>query len=350
VVLGQADFTTDTSGPPAATMSLPGQITVGNSGNLYVADDGNCRVIRFEAPFSNAMSADLVLGQPNLNLNSCPTIVSATSLGNSIPLGDGVFGISGIRVAFDSGGDLWMADTDYHRVLEYKPPFTNAMAAMLAIGQADLNSGSPNQGGSAPTDATLLAPGGLAFDLTGNLWIVDHGNCRVLEFKPPFSTGMAARLVLGQMDFTHGLPNQAGTAGANTFNEPLGAIFDSSGNLWVADSLNNRILEFQAPSTTNVRASLVVGQVDFTHGLTNQAGTNRTSATLANPYEVTFDSSGRLFVSDSQNNRTLMFAPPFSNGLNASLVIGRADFTSAVTAMTAAGVNFPFGVIAASAH
>jgi NHL repeat len=350
LVLGQTSFTIETSGTTANTMFYPGAIALDNAGSLYVADNANCRVIRFAPPFSNGMSASLVFGQPNLNSGSCPTIVSATSLGKSIPLGNGVFGISNISGVFDSGGDFWVADTDYHRVLEYKPPFTNGMAAVLAIGQLDLSSGSPNQGGSTPTDATLLAPDGLAFDPTGNLWIVDRGNCRVLEFKPPFATGMAANMALGQVDFTHGLPNQGGAAGANALNDAMGATFDSAGNLWVADALNHRVLEFQAPFTTNMNASLVLGQVDFTHGLPNQGGTILTSATLDNPHEVRFDSSGRLFVSDSQNDRTLMFAPPFSNGMNASLVIGQADFASAVKATTAAGVNFPFGVIAASAH
>ena len=350
VVLGQVAFTTESSGTTASTMFFPGAITVDNAGHLYVADVGNCRVIRFDAPSAIGMSADLVFGQPNLNSGSCPTIVSATSLGKSISLGNNVFGISLINIVSDSGGGLWVADSENHRVLEYKPPFTNGMAAVLAIGQEDLNSGNANEGGLAPTDATLLAPFGLAFDPAGNLWIVDHGNCRVLEFKPPFTTGMAASLVLGQADFAHGAPDAGGSVGTNTLNEPLGANFDRSGNIWVADALNNRVLEFQAPFTTDMNASLVLGQVDFTHGMANQGGTVRTSATLNNPHEVTFDSSGRLFVSDSGNDRILMFAPPFSNGMHAGLVIGQADFASAVTATTAAGMNFPFGMIAASAH
>jgi sugar lactone lactonase YvrE len=350
LVLGQTSFTTETSGTTANTLFYPGAIALDSAGSLFVADAGNCRVIRFDAPFSTGMSADLVFGQPNLTSGSCPTSVSATSLGESIPLGNGVFGIPVISVVSDSSGDLWVADSEFHRVLEYKPPSSNGMAAVLAIGQVDLNSGSPNQGGSTPTDATLLIPVGLAFDPSGNLWIVDHGNSRVLEFKPPFSTGMAASMVLGQVGFNHGSPNQGGATGANTLNYTLGATFDAAGSLWVADALNHRVLEFQAPFTTNMNASLVLGQVDFTHGLSNQGGTTLTSATLNNPHEVTFDSSGRLFVSDSQNDRALMFAPPFSNGMNASLVIGQADFASAVKATTAAGVNFPIGVIAASAH
>ncbi|HEV7676236.1 MAG TPA: NHL repeat-containing protein [Candidatus Angelobacter sp.] len=261
-----------------------------------------------------------------------------------------MFGIPVMNVATDSSGDLWVADFEYHRVLEFKPPFSNGMAAVLAIGQMDLNSGAPNQGGAGPTDTSLLAPAGLAFDPAGNLWIVDRGNCRVLEFEPPFATGMAASLVLGEPDFTHDLPNEGGSAGANTLNQPLGAAFDSSGNLWVADALNNRVLEFKTPFTSNMNASVVLGQVDFNHGLANQGGTVRSSATLSNPHELTFDSSGGIFVTDSQNDRTLMFAPPFNNGMGASLAIGQNDFASAANATTAAGVNFPYGVIATSIH
>jgi hypothetical protein len=146
------------------------------------------------------------------------------------------------------------------------------------------------------------------------------------------------------------LPNEGGSAGANTLNQPLGAAFDSSGNLWVADALNNRVLEFKTPFTSNMNASVVLGQVDFNHGLANQGGTVRSSATLSNPHELTFDSSGGIFVTDSRNDRTLMFAPPFNNGMGASLAIGQNDFASAANATTAAGVNFPYGVIATSIH
>jgi len=350
MVLGQTSFSGETSGTSANTMSSPGSITMDRGGNLYVTDDANCRVLQFIPPFTDGMSASLVLGQPSLNAGVCPTNVSATSLGKSIPIGVGVFGVPVISVATDSSGDLWVADSEYHRVLEYKPPFSDGMAAVLAIGQMDLYSGSPNQGGLDPTDSTLQSPDGLAFDPTGNLWIVDHGNSRVLEFKPPFATGMAACLVLGQADFTHNSPNQGGSAGANTFSDPMGATFDSSGNLWVADALNNRVLEFRAPFTTNMNSSVVLGQVDFNHGWAIHVGKVRTSATLAIPHELTFDSSGSLFVSDSQNNRTLMFAPPFTSGMNASLVIGQTDFASAATATTATGLAFPYGVIAVSTH
>jgi hypothetical protein len=322
-------------------MNAPAAIAMDSAGNLYVAENGNCRVTQFAPPFSNGMSASVVFGQPNLSTGNCAASISAGSLGGA-GIGDEVFG-----VILDSSGDLWVADSGSNRVLEYKPPLSNGMAATLAIGQANLTSGSANQGGAAPTNATLNDPGYPVFDSSGNLWIADFFNNRMLEFKPPFATGMAASVVLGQADFTSGSPNQGGAVGANTLGGADGAAFDSSGNLWMADPNNNRVLEFKPPFTTNMTASLVLGQVNLTSGNPNQGGAGPTSATLNFPQQVSFDSSGRLFVNDSGNSRTLVFAPPFSNGMNASLVIGQADFTSATPATTAAGQNSPTGVITA---
>ena len=341
VVLGQANLTTATAGTTASTMNAPAAIAMDSAGNLYVAENGNCRVTQFAPPFSNGMSASVVFGQPNLSTGNCAASISAGSLGGA-GIGDEVFG-----VILDSSGDLWVADSGSNRVLEYKPPLSNGMAATLAIGQANLTSGSANQGGAAPTNATLNDPGYPVFDSSGNLWIADFFNNRMLEFKPPFATGMAASVVLGQADFTSGSPNQGGAVGANTLGGADGAAFDSSGNLWMADPNNNRVLEFKPPFTTNMTASLVLGQVNLTSGNPNQGGAGPTSATLNFPQQVSFDSSGRLFVNDSGNSRTLVFAPPFSNGMNASLVIGQADFTSATPATTAAGQNSPTGVITA---
>ena len=345
VVLGQTNFTTATAGTTASTMNAPSAAAMDSAGNLYVAENSNCRVTQFKSPFSNGMSASLVFGQPGLNTGNCAASISASSLGGA-GTGDEVFG-----VIADSSGNLWVADSGSNRVVEYKPPFSNGMVATLAIGQANLTSGSANQGGAAPTNATLYDPGNPVFDSSGNLWIPDFVNARMLEFKPPFATGMAASVVLGQANFTSGNPNQSvvqGAApGANTLSGTDGAAFDSSGNLWMADANNNRVLEFVPPFTTNMAASLVIGQVNLTSGLANQGGAGPTSATLNFPQQVSFDSSGRLFVNDDGNNRTLVFAPPFSNGMNASFVIGQADFTSATPATTAAGQNSPTGVITA---
>jgi len=72
----------------------------------------------------------------------------------------------------------------------------------------------------------------------------------------------------------------------------------------VPNANNNRVLEFKPPFATGMAASVVVGQADFNHGSSNQGGGRPTSATLNCPHQVAFDSSGRLLVTDSLNNRT----------------------------------------------
>jgi len=62
-----------------------------------------------------------------------------------------------------------------------------------------------------------------------------------------FSNGPSANLVIGQSDLTTG----TGSTSQTGLTRPMDSIFDSSGNLWVADGNNNRILEFKAPSATH---------------------------------------------------------------------------------------------------
>ena len=94
-----------------------------------------------------------------------------------------------------------------------------------------------------------------------NLWVVDTGNSRVLEYKTPFSTGEAASLVIGQSSFTS---SDFADTNSTGLSYPTGLAFDSGGNLWVADQGNDRVLEYKAPFSTHEAASLVIGQPSFT--------------------------------------------------------------------------------------
>ncbi len=81
-----------------------------------------------------------------------------------------------------------------------------------------------------------------------------------LAFVSAFQNGQNASLVIGQPNFTSGSEggNQSG------FSSAVAASFDSSGNLWVADSNDNRILEFRAPFSNGENASAVIGEANFT--------------------------------------------------------------------------------------
>ena len=318
-VLGQADFTSNNSVTSATGLDYPIKAIADSSGNLWVADCDNNRVVEYKTPFSNGMAATTVLGEPDMNTSTGGT--SATTL--SCPSG----------LVFDRQGNLWVSDYDNSRIVEFKAPFSNGMAASVALGQPDLNSG------SCATSATALCfPWeGIAFDSKGNLFVGDYGNCRIVEYKAPFTTGMAASIAIGEADLSS---SSCGTT-ASTMNSPLGVAFDPNGNLWTGDYVNNRVLEFKAPFTTGMSASLVIGQADLTSSVSAT-----TASGFSQPYDVSFDSKGNLYVADYLNNRTMVFSAPFSNGMSGTQVLGAPDFATSSCGTTSATVCNPNGATA----
>jgi hypothetical protein len=203
------------------------------------------------------------------------------------------------------------------------------MSASLVIGQTSLaSSAGCNQGGS-PTASTLCNAWGITFDSSGDLWVSDSWNHRVLEFKPPFSTGMAASLELGQpagaTAFTSNTSNNGGIS-ASSLSYPLQPAFDGDGNLWVSDDNNNRVLEYVPPFSNGMAATLEVGQPSGATAFTsNDFYTNQSG--FFYQYGISFDTSGNIQVADFVNSRVMIFDPPFSNGMNATTVLGQKDFT-----------------------
>ena len=78
--------------------------------------------------------------------------------------------------------------------------FTNGQNASIVIGQKDFTSHA-----QATSQSGLAVPEQVDFDSSGNMWVLDSANFRVLEFKPPFTTNMGASLVIGQPNFTTGV-------------------------------------------------------------------------------------------------------------------------------------------------
>src|SRR5439155_7954259 len=91
-------------------------------------------------------------------------------------------------------------------------------------------------------------------------------------------------------------------------------------------------------------ASLVIGQSGFT---TNAAPNPPTATSLNSPTQISFDSSGNLWNTDSANSRVLKYTTPFSNGEAASIVIGQSSLTTntAPNPPTVSSLNNPTAVI-----
>jgi uncharacterized protein (TIGR03437 family) len=244
---------------------------------------------------------------------------------------------------------LYVADTLNNRVLGWKnaQTFSNGAFADIVIGQNDLFSTiaqGPGRSGSTLPSSGLTDPMGMAVDANGSLYVIDAGNNRILRFPKPFAQtgGQFPDLVLGQQNFSSSTANSGGVSATTLSFQPGGNIsqafmkFDASGNLWVADVGNQRVLRYPASVLTagnnGTAADLVLGQPDFsTNALTVPYDATSTSV-LNYPTGIAFDQSGgRLYVTESQptpatggaiRSRILVFQPPYASNKPAQRIIG----------------------------
>lgn len=200
-------------------------------------------------------------------------------------------------------------------------------AASVVIGQVNYASKTSNQGGSAAAN-TLGAPFGSYSDGT-KLIVPDYWNSRVLIYNTiPTSNNAQADVVIGQVDMTSSDANQNGSVAANTLNQPTG-VFSDGTKLFICDYLNSRILIYNSvPTTNNASADVVVGQANMISGDRDRGGTVAVNS-LDWPREVYSDGT-KLFIIDTGNHRALIYNTiPTSNGVDADVVVGQSDFTSA---------------------
>jgi sugar lactone lactonase YvrE len=314
------------SSPSASSLCTPAGVSVDSAGNLYVSDQSNNRVLSFNSPLSDAV-ADVVLGQTGMT-GSVANLVDARGLSNPS------------RVAIDrsiSPHRIYVADTDNHRVLGWNNAtgYATGAPADRVIGQPDASSFGCNTGGVGP--GTLCSPRGLAVDAVGNLYVADTNNNRVLVFDAPFTTDALADKVWGQGSFTTTACNGGGI-GESTLCSPWGVALDDAGaNLYVADTNNNRVLRFAGGRAGDLLADQPFGQPGFTTNLCNNV--SRSAQTLCSPRGLAVDAAGNLFVADHGNSRVLVHFPTPVDGV-ADRVLGQGGMT--------AGACNPAGVTGSS--
>jgi hypothetical protein len=254
------------------------------------------------SPFSMGMAASVALGAYNLTSFNRPGTVNASTFQGDPELS-----------TLDSHGDVWVPDFGGSRVLEFTPPFTTGENASIVIGQSNFTSNLHNRTSTSFNDVAAAV-----FNAQGDLFVADYENNRIMEFEPPFSTGMAASVVIGQSSFTGYQPG----ASATNLSNPAGVSIDAHGDLWVADKLNSRVVEFVPPFVTGMAASLVIGQSNFTGDQTGLTATN-----LSTPLDV--DASGNiLWVADYGNDRVVGYPMPWVTGEAATYLLGQSTFTS----------------------
>lgn len=333
LVLGQGNFASGSSASPPTASSLGEMSAIivdPVSGKVFVADTNNNRVLRYpdKTSLANGATAEYVFGQPDLASALSPSPPTASSLNS--PTG----------LALEVNGNLWVSDTDNHRVLMYASAVTRVDASPAAVkvfGQPDFVS---NSTPGTPTVSSMNAPMGLHLDTDSALWVADFGNNRVLQFvnaelladgTPAFHQGL-----LGQPDFLTSTPG----SNATSFSGPTALSLDEFGTLWVADRGNNRVSGFPGASSApaGTAATRVLGQSDFA-----SVDPGLSASRLDAPSGVFVDGTS-LWVLDQNNHRALRFSgiETIANGAAASTVVGQPDFTSNETAVNARRFNSPF--------
>ena len=213
---------------------------------------------------------------------------------------------------------------------------TTFASAKIVIGQKSFTTNDCNPGGNSSAHS-LCSPSGAAAFGKKLLYIPDSNNARVLGFKKiPKKSGASAKFVLGQTNFS----NRVFGLTSTSFDSPTATATDGK-HLFMNDFGNNRVLIWnKLPTKTNTPANVVLGQTDFT---SNASATTKSG--LADPEEGLFVAGGKLFVSDRDNNRIMIWnSIPTTNGADASVVVGQPDFTSNQSATTRTGLGEPEGL------
>jgi prepilin-type N-terminal cleavage/methylation domain-containing protein len=160
------------------------------------------------------------------------------------------------------------------------------------------SSGASCSGSSSNGSFGGNGPVGIAIDSSGNLWVVDSNNNRVEEFSSSgtFINGLGAGY--------NGISGSIGSSGSSNgqFNGPVGIAIDKSGNLWVTDNGNNRVEELNSSGT------FLLGIGAGYQGVGGSIGSTGTANGQFNyPDGIAVDSSGNVWVSDYDNSRVQKF-------------------------------------------
>jgi sugar lactone lactonase YvrE len=201
--------------------------------------------------------------------------------------------------AIDAEGSVVFSDCEAERVFRLR-----------ADGQVDVVAGSGPQGfdgggfagdGGPATEATLNCPSGLAFDDRGDLFVADSVNNRVRMVD----TAGVITTVAGSGEIgldSGGYEGDEGPATEATMEFPVGIAFDARGRLCIADKGNDVIRRVD----TRGVISTIAGTG---HGGFLGDGGPATEAQLHSPWYLVFDLDGALIFTDRDNGRVRRIAP-----------------------------------------
>jgi sugar lactone lactonase YvrE len=256
-------------GGPALLASLwgPSRLAVDDIGNIYIADSGNRRIRKVD---TRGIITTLI-GNGEVGC-----------MGGNCPADQAILG-GPTDVAVDKAGNVYIADGICHRVRKVD---TRGVITVLA--------GNGNGGfsgdGSPAVQAGLCFPAGVAIDEDGSVYIADKGNNRIRKVDVGGIITTVAGNGKGGSGGDGGLAIKAGLW------FPYDVATDAAGNIYIADLSNHRIRVVDSYGMITTLAG------DGKRGYWGDGGP-AVQAGLNHPRSVAIDGHGNLYIAESDNNR-----------------------------------------------
>ena len=266
----------------SASFGNPLGVAVDGAGVVYVADSSNNRIRKIAVD------------------GTVSTLAGSGASGSADDSGTNATFNAPAGVATDASGNVYVTDSSNFKVRVISP--TGAVKTLAGSGSAGSSDG-------LVSEASFGFLGDLTLDSSGNIYVADWGNSMIRKITPE---GMVTTIAgTGNTGSTDGPVSSA------TFYAPRGIAIDTAGNLYVADSGNNKVRKIDTKGDVSTLAGS--GVSTFADGL-------GVAASFANPYSVAVDTHGNVFVVDTFNVRLRKItADGFVTTVAGSGTFGSAD-------------------------
>lgn len=288
---GTAGFSGDGSAAVSAEINFPSSMVLDTAGNLYIADQANYRIRKVDT----SGNISTIAGTGTKGDTGDTKAATSAEIGS----------IGGIAV--DSSGNVYITDTAQNVIRKISS--SGIITLLAGTGTAGFSGDTTaytiayNAANNITTvalasAAEISAPTGIAVDSKGNVFFSDTGNHRIREI---FAADSTITTIAGDGNGAY----YGDGAGAiySEINHPTSMVFDASDNLYFADSLNHRVRRIAVGGGT-ITTIAGAGEPGFSGD-----GGLAANALLHYPESVALDSTGNLYIADFINNRVRMVTP-----------------------------------------